>query len=288
MEIKMKHKIALVTDSTCDIPPEWLEQYEIAVVPLTIVMDGQPLLDGVDIQPKEFYQRLESEKLRPTTSQPTPRAFLEAYKKVAVNGADQVLVITISSAMSGTIESARQAANESPIPVQIIDGKNNSMGLGWQVIAAARIRENGGSLAEMVEAVNLVQKKIVYYISLDTIEYLARGGRIADAARFLNSILKIKPLIYVKPDTGTVGAAIPSRSRKAVIEDMYKEFFKHIVATGRLHITVLHNNALVEAEELAERVKRDYAPYEIFISIVSPVLGVHTGPRALALCGYAD
>jgi len=284
----MTHKIALVTDSTCDIPPAWLQQYNIGVIPLTIVMNGQPLLEGVDIQAQEFYVRLANEKIRPTTSQPTPKAFLEAYQKAALNGAEQVLAITISSAMSGTIESARRAARESPIPVEIMDGKNNSMGLGWQVIAAARVQETGGSLVEMMEAASQVQKKIVYYISLDTIEYLARGGRIADAARFFSSILKIKPLIYVKPDTGTVGAALPSRSRKAGIEDLYKEFFRNIDTGQPLHITVLHNNALKEAEELAERVKREYSPKEMFISIVSPVLGVHTGPRALALCGYAE
>lgn len=284
----MTHTIALVTDSTCDIPAEWIKQYEITIVPLTIVMNGQPLLEGVEIMAQEFYERLESEILRPTTSQPTPKAFLEAYQNAAVNGAEKVLVITISSAMSGTIESARQAAEESPIPVEIMDGKNNSMGLGWQVIAAARVRETGGGLEEMMAAASYVQKNVAYYISLDTIEYLARGGRIADAARFLNSLLQIKPLIYVKPDTGTVGAAIPSRSRKAVVEDMYREFFKHLDVSRPMHITVLHNNALPEAEVLAERIRRDYAPKEMFISIVSPVLGVHTGPRALALCGYTE
>jgi DegV family protein with EDD domain len=283
----MTHKIALVTDSTCDIPIAWRDQYDLEIVPLTIVMNGVPLLDGVDIQAQEFYERLESEKLRPTTSQSTPKAFLEAYRKAAQKGAERVLVITISSAMSGTIESARQASEESPIPVHILDGKNNSMGLGWQVIAAARIRETGGTLTQMVDSAIQVQKKISYYISLDTIEYLARGGRIADAARFLNSVLKIKPLIYVKPDTGTVGAAFPSRSRKVAIEDMYKEFFKHLDTSLPLHITVLHNNALPEAENLLERVQMEFSPREIFISIVSPVLGVHTGPRALALCGYA-
>jgi DegV family protein with EDD domain len=244
-------------------------------------------LEGVDIQAQEFYERLESEKLRPTTSQPTPKAFLEAYLEAAQKGAEQVLVITISSAMSGTIESARQAVQESPIPVHILDGKNNSMGLGWQVLAAARSREMGENLSQMVEAAIQVQKKMSYYISLDTIEYLARGGRIADAARFLNSVLKIKPLIFVKPDTGTVGAAFPSRSRKIAIEDMYKEFFKHLDTSLPLHITVLHNNALPEAESLLKRVHMEFSPQESFISIVSPVLGVHTGPRALALCGYA-
>ena len=284
----MAQKIALVTDSTCDIPKELVEQYEITVVPLTIVMkENEVLTDGVDISPVEFYERLVAEKLRPTTSQPAPQLFLDAYRKAAEGGAEQVLVITISSAMSGTIESARRAAEESPIPVEIWDGKSNSMGIGWQVIAAARAREIGGGLKEMLSAAEKALKSMTYYISLDTIEYLARGGRIAGAAHLLNSILRIKPMIYVNHNTGSVGASLPSRSRKAAIEDVYKEFFRHIDVNLPLHITVLHNNALPEAKEMMDRIINEFHPKEIFISIVSPVLGVHTGPRALALCGYS-
>jgi DegV family protein with EDD domain len=162
------------------------------------------------------------------------------------------------------------------------------MGLGWQVIAAARARQNGGGLEEMQAAARAAREDMAYFISLDTIEYLARGGRISDAARFLNSMLQIKPLIYVKPDSGTVGASIPARSRKTGIEGLYKEFFKRVRAGRPLHITVLHNNALAEAQSLAEQVRQEFSPAELFIQIVSPVLGVHTGPRAIALCGYAE
>jgi DegV family protein with EDD domain len=284
----LTHRIALVTDSTCDIPAEWIEKYEISVVPLSIIFGNQAYLDGVELTAAQFYQRLPGETHHPTTSQPAPKAFLEAYRRAAAQGAEQILVITISSAMSGTIESARSAAQESGLPVTVMDGKNNSMGLGWQVIAAARARESGGGLQAMQAAAEQVQKDMVYYVSLDTIEYLSCGGRIAEAARFLNSILHIKPLIYVRPETGTVGASFPSRSRKAAMEDLYKEFFKHINPARPLHITVLHNDALPEAQTLAERVQREYAPEELFIAIVSPVLGVHTGPRAIALCGYSE
>ncbi|MEN6409975.1 MAG: DegV family protein [Anaerolineaceae bacterium] len=284
----MANRIALITDSTCDIPAEWRLQYDITIVPLTIVFGDEAFLDGVDMTAEQFYERLPRDRNHPTTSQPAPKAFLEAYRKAAENGAEEVLVITISSAMSGTIESARRAAQESPIPVTVVDGKSNSMGIGWQVIAAARAREAGGGMKEMVTATEKVRQSVVYTISLDTIEFLSRGGRIADAARFLNSVLQIKPLIYVRHDTGTVGASIPARSRKNAIDGLYKEFFKHINTSLPLHITVLHNNALEEAQELAERVRREYSPREIFISIVSPVLGVHTGPRAIALCGYAE
>lgn len=284
---KTASRIALVTDSTCDLPAEWIKQYDITVVPLTIIFGDQQYLDGVELSPKEFYQRLSKETIHPTTSQPAPEAFLDAYQRAATHGADEILTFTISSAMSGTIESARRAAQECGVPVHVIDSKNNSMGLGWQVIAAARVREAGGRLEAMLAAAEQVRKDMVYFIALDTIDYLSRGGRISEAARFLNSILHIKPLIYVRPETGTVGASLPARSRKAAIESLYREFFRRINPAGPLHIAVLHNDALEEAQALAELVQREYSPMELLISIVSPVLGVHTGPRAIALCGYA-
>jgi DegV family protein with EDD domain len=284
----MAHSIALITDSTCDIPLNWVQQYEIGIVPLTIVFGDQQFQDGVELSAEEFYERLPKEKHHPTTSQPTPKAFQEAYRRASAAGAQEILVFTISGAMSGTVESARRAAAESPIPVHVVDSRNNSMGLGWQVIAAARAREGGGSLQDMLAAAEMAREHMVYYITLDTIEYLSRGGRISDAARFLNSFLQIKPLIYVKPETGTVGASIPARSRKSALDGLYKEFFKQFPPGQPLHVTVLHNNALPEAEALAERVRQEHSPKELFISIVSPVLGVHTGPGAVALCGYAD
>lgn len=284
----MTNRIALVTDSTCDIPEAWKKQYDITVVPLTIIFGEQTYLDGVELTAEQFYERLPNEPSHPTTSQPTPEAFLDAYQQIAARGAEEIVTVTISSAMSGTIESARRAAVESKIPVHLVDSKTNSMGLGWQVIAAARARQAGGDLQAMLAAAAQVRKTMTYYISLDTIEYLSKGGRIAEAARLLDSILQIKPLIYVRSDTGTVGAGIPARSRKGAIDGLYKEFFRHFSPDQSLHITVLHNNALPEAEELAERVQKGHNPKEIFISIVSPVLGVHTGPRAIALCGYAE
>jgi DegV family protein with EDD domain len=284
----MPHRIALITDSTCDIPSEWREEYEIDVVPLTIVWGDEVFQDGVDLSAEAFYDRLQTDSAFPTTSQPAPSLFLEAYRRAAQNGAEMALVYTISSAMSGTIESARTAAQESPIPVRIVDSKNNSMGLGWQVVAAARAREQGAGIDEMIAASEKVRHNVVYYISLNTVDYLARGGRIGSAVRFVGSILNIKPLITVNNESGTVAPSIPARSRNAAIDGVVKEFFKHVNSAKNLHITVLHNAAFDEAKDLADRIIRDYNPKEIFISIVSPILGVHTGPKAIALCGYAE
>lgn len=282
-----QNKVALITDSTCDIPQAWREKYDIDVVPLTIIFGDRQYKDGVDLAPEEFYEILQQTKVFPSTSQPAPGAFLAAYRAAAEKGYTEALVITISSAMSGTIQSARQAAAESPIPVRLLDSKTNSMGLGWQVIAAAREREAGGDVDAMIQTAEQVRDSMVYIITLDTMEFLAKGGRIGTATKFLESIIKIKPLISVNPKTGSVIPSIPARSRQHAIEGVVREFFNRVDTHAPMHITVLHNAALPEAEALAERVKREFAPAEIFISITSPILGVHTGPRALALCGYS-
>ena len=284
----MPNRIALITDSTCDIPAEWREEFDIDVIPLTIIWGTEQFLDGVNLSAEAFYERLEADPVIPSTSQPSPQIFKDAYAKAVEKGYDEILVIVISEAMSGTIQSARQAAENSPIPVHVVNSNTNSMGLGWQVIAAARARAAGGGLKEMLAAAEGVRRNMVYYITLDTMEYLAKGGRIGTATRFLSHVLMIKPLIYVNRETGTVAPAVPARSRKNAVNSLINQFSKHINTDKPLHITVLHNACLDEAKELAARVMEEFKPKEIFISIVSPILGVHTGPKALALCGYAE
>jgi DegV family protein with EDD domain len=284
----MTHRIALVTDSTCDIPQDWRKKYEITVIPLTIVFGEEQLLDGVDISAVDFYDRLGTDPNHPTTSQPTPNDFKQVFEKVHQTGAEEILCITISSEMSGTMTSAMAAAKDFPIPVQVMDSRNNSMGLGWQVIAAAREREAGGGIKEMLAAAEKIRDRIVYFISLDTIEYLKKGGRIGDAVKWVDSVLKIKPLITVKRDTGTVGVGLPSRSRKLGLKNVYKTFFKNLDAARPMHIAVMHNNVPADAEVMVARIKAEYDPAELFIEIVNPILGVHTGPGAIALCGYSE
>ena len=284
----MAKRISLITDSTCDISSEWREQYEITVIPMTIIFGDKAYLDGVDITAQEFYAKLQNETNHPTTSQPAPTVFLDAYKKLASEGAEEIVVILISSEMSGTYASAVQAAEEFNLPVHIADSRSNSMGLGWQVIAAARAREAGGGAVEMLAAAEKTRETMVYYVALDTIEYLARGGRIGGAIKFLDSLLRIKPLIYVNHKTGSVAAALPARSRKLVLKSLYKEFFKQMDTSRPMHLTVLHGNAEEEAREIMGRIQEEYHPAELNLTIVSPVLGAHTGPRAVAICGYYE
>jgi DegV family protein with EDD domain len=284
----MSKNIALITDSTNDIPSELREKYKIYVVPLTIVWDGKEYLDGVDLTAESFYERLAIDKKMPTTSQPTPGDFLQTFEKACDDGADEIVAIVISSAMSGTIGSVRTAAEGFSLPVHIVDSRSNSMSLGWQVLAAAREREKSGDAQRMLDAVEKVRKSLHYHIILETMDYLFQGGRIAGAARLISGALKIKPQIRVNHETGTVEPGDISRTRSQAIEKLYSSFFKKVDLTRPLHIAVLHNAALAEAEILAARIREEFHPVEMIISIVSPVLGVHTGPKALAICGYSE
>ncbi|MBN2389109.1 MAG: DegV family protein [Anaerolineae bacterium] len=282
------HKIALITDSTCDLPQSLREQYDINVLPLTVIWGDEQLRDGVDIQPEAFYDRLIADPVYPTTSQPTPQDFLNVYEEVQRQGAQEIVVVTISSAMSGTYESAKLAAPIVDMPVHVVDSKSNSMSLGWQVLAAARVREAGGDVTAMIAAADAARKTMAYIITLDTLEYLRKGGRIGGASAFIGTLLNFKPQIMVNHETGMVEAGRRTRTRQKAIQALYDDFFAQFDTSKPMRIAVLHNAALPEAEALAARVQAEFTPRELVISIVSPVLGVHTGPRAIALCGYTE
>lgn len=284
----MTYQVALVTDSTCDIPQEWRKDYDITVVPSIVIFGEDQYVDGIDMTAEQFYERLPKERVHPTTSHPSPAAFLQAYTEAIKKGAKQILTIVVAAAMSGTMAAAQEAAKLVNIPVRIIDSCSNSMGLGWQVITAARTLKDGGTFDDMVAAVERVRRKLVYYVSLNTLKYLSKGGRIGDAIRLVESVLTIKPLVYVKRENGTVGVSIPARSRKQAIEGLEREFFKNLDDNSPMHIAVLHNNAFDEAKALAQKIMETYNPKELITSIVTPILGVHTGPQAIALCGYSE
>ncbi len=282
------HRVALITDSTCDIPRALIERYEIIVVPMVLIWGDEMFRDRIDMAPKTFYQRLTEDAEYPTTAHPTPEGFLATYEEAIQAGAEEIVVIAISSEQSGAFHSASQAATMIDLPVQLYDSRSNTMGLGWQVLAAARAREDGADARAMIQAADGVRHHLAHYVFLDTMEYLHKGGRIGGATRLIGSLLDIKPLVYVDRDTGTVEAAGRVRSRKRGLEALYRRFFEDLDIQKRMHIAVMHGNAPEDAERIADRIKREYSPAELLVGITGPVLGVHTGPGAIALCGYTD
>jgi DegV family protein with EDD domain len=284
----MNNLTALITDSTCDIPHSMIDQYGITVIPMGVIWGNEQFHDRVDLTPEEFYQRLEIDPVWPTSTLPSPADFEKVYRDSITTGAKEIVVMTVSSAMSGTFQLAEQVGMRMDVPVHVIDSKGPTMSLGWQVLAAARVRELGGSAEKMIEAASRVREKLVQIVCLDTLEYLHRGGRIGNATRIIGSLLDIKPLVEINHKTGLVEFAGQARTRKKSIETLVGHFFEKISPDKPKRVAVLHGNALADALALADRIKREYNPLELLVNITGPVLGIHTGPRALALCGYTE
>jgi len=282
------YRTALITDSTCDIPDELLHRYDIAYLPCYIMFGSDSHRDRAESSAIDFYRRLVTDSNHPTTAQPTPGDFVAAYIEAQAKGAEEVLVIPVSSKMSGTIESARQAARMVDIPVYYHDSRGPTMSVGWQVLAAARARESGSDAAGMIDAADKARQKMVQWVAMDTLEYLHKGGRIGAATNLIGSLLHIKPLVRINHEKGIVETGGRARTRKRAIETLYQSFFQQLDPSGKLHIAVLHGDALADARALMQRIRAEYDPAELLLMITSPVLGVHTGPGALALCGYSD
>jgi DegV family protein with EDD domain len=295
-----QHHVALITDSTCDIPKDLIEQYDITVVPLHVIWGNETFRDRIDLQPKAFYRRLTEDPQYPTTAHPTPEGFLATYEAAVEEGATEIVVITLSSELSGAFGAARKAGTMIDSPVHVFDSKGTTMSLGWQVLAAARARQAGGDPSRgsgqaraMIQAADEVRRRVILYVSLDTLEYLHKGGRIGGAAKFIGSLLNVKPLVYVDHETGRVEAAGRVRTRKRGLDTLYQRFFEALgtheaPAANEMHIAVMHGDAPQDARRILERIQRDYSPAELLTDVTGPVLGVHTGPRAIALCGYVE
>lgn len=280
--------IAIITDSTCDIPDPLVEQYGIQVIPQLIIWGGQQYRDRVDIKPEEFYQRVKTDPQRATTSQPSVTEFKAAYEQAAARGAKDIIMLTVSSAMSGTYQMAVNAAKLVSTRVHVVDSKGPTMSLGFQVLAAARAVQDGLDVQGVLEKINDVRQRLVQFVALDTIEFLHQGGRIGSAIKWVGGLLQVKPLVFINHITGMVEASSLARSHSALVNMLYRKFFEHLKGGQNLHIAVLHGDVPEEAEALAERIKAEFNPVEILVNITGPVLGNNTGPGALGLVGYAE
>ncbi|MGD2164163.1 MAG: DegV family protein [Anaerolineae bacterium] len=277
------NSVAILTDSGCDIPPDLVEKHQIVVVPLYVIWGDEDLRDGQDIDNPTFYDRLTRDPIHPQTSQPAPSDFARA---LAQSRADQALIITLTGALSGTYDAALQAANMVDMPVHVVDSRSLSMGLGAQVLAAAREREAGGSLQTMIAAAEKVRDSLSLVLTLETLEYLHRGGRIGTAAKVLASAVRLKPLLEVDHSTGLLEVVGRIRTRRKALARIVDELFTRVDETKPLRAAVLHAAAAEEALALAKEIRRRAQPLELIVAQITPALGVHGGPGAVGACAY--
>jgi DegV family protein with EDD domain len=277
-------KVALVTDSTANIPLELCRSTKITVVPLQLIWNGESLRDGIDIQPHEFYQRLASNHHLPTTSQTAPAIFKATYEELLSQGYE-ILSVHISSQLSGTLDSAQQAKNALPgAPIELVDSETVSIALGFQVLAVAQAAAQGATLSECRQLAEMAKKQAGEIFVLNTLEYLYRGGRIGGAAAFLGTALNLKPILEVKG--GRIEAIERVRTLSKAIDRLLDLFAERVQHHAPLRMAALHSAAPEAAQTLLERARQRFNIQDIrdaLIVEVTPVVGTHAGPGALGL-----
>lgn len=278
--------VVIVTDSTAYLPPEQLTHYGIQTVPLQVIWDEEILRDGIDIQPQDFYQRLAVSASMPTTSQVTVADYLRVFEQLQAEGKD-ILVITISSEMSGTLASAIQAQAElGSERIALVDSLSTTMHLGLIVLAAARAAQQGGDLAACKAAAEQARQQSGVVFAVDTLEFLHRGGRIGGARRLLGTVLNIKPILTVT--AGKVDALEQARTRRKSLARLLEIVSERVDGKANLRLGISHANAPEEAQALLGQIQQQFKPVESFLVDLSPVIGTHVGPGTIALAYHYE
>jgi len=278
--------IAIVTDSATNLPKVIVDQYGITVVPIYLHWNNHTYRDGVDISTEEVYRRLRETKQIPRTAAPSVGDFLQTYLRLSQN-ADAILSIHIPENLSGTVASARLAAElaKHHVDVHVVDTGTAAMGAGFVALAAARAKARGEDLEGLIEIVEKISSKATIFAMVDTLEYLYRGGRIGKAQGLLGVALRIKPILTINNQEVDVLAKTRTTSRG--IQIMLKEM-KNRVDDQPVHVAVLHADALDQAYGLKQLVQEQFECVEIFTCSITPVMGAHTGPGLLGLAFYAE
>lgn len=277
-------KIAFVTDSTAYIPQDLTEKYGITVLPQILIWNEDTYEDGVDITPTEFYKRLAKSDTMPSSSQvPIPK-MKEAFEHLLGNGYDEVVGIFISSKLSGTLQSAYQAREmmgSAADKIHIVDSYNTAMGLGFQVLAAARAAEEGASAEECIRTAQKTLQNSGVYFAVDTLEFLHRGGRIGGAQRLFGTMLNLKPVLAILD--GRVEPVEKVRTKRKAVSRVLDIVTEKAQGKPNLRLSIIHANAEDEAKKVMAQAVEKLSPVETLLSEVSPVVGTHTGPGVIGV-----
>ncbi len=277
----MIEKIALLTDSACDLPKEFIERFCIKVLPLSVIYPDKIYQDRITIEPQEVYDRMPDEI--PTTSMPTPHEITSILEVIRNEGVTHVLAVHLSSGLSGTYEAVRMVAQEfEDLVINVFDTRTLSIATGWMVLEAARDIASGLSFQKIMDNLHQIQPRVKVYYVLETLEYLRRGGRIGAVAAMLGQFLHLKPIISVNQE-GKYFTYAKARGRQKSIEKL-AEIVEKAVQRGPIKLAVMHGGAREEFQRLLEKLQHLPNIKELIASDISPALGVHTGPGLLGVC----
>ncbi len=279
--------IKIVTDSTSDLPSTVAQQHGIEIVPLYIHFDEQTFKDRLDLDIDRFFTMLTEAPKLPTTSQPSAGDFLEVYKRLTADGS-AVISIHLSSKLSGTYASACAARDMLPdADIHVVDTLFISINLGWMVLKAARMAAAGKSVDEILERVTAMKDHSCLYLTVDTLEYLHKGGRIGGAQALMGTVLQMKPILVVQ--NGQVEAFERIRTRAKAIARMKQVVLDSVAGASQVRVGVLHTRIPQEAQALHDELATQVGNLvEAAITEVGPVIATHVGPGALGLVFCAE
>jgi DegV family protein with EDD domain len=273
--------MAFITDSTAYIPKELVDKYEIYVAPQISIWGEESYLDGIDIQPAEFYERLSTTKVMPTTSQATVAYFHKIFEPLVAENRP-ILAVLVSDLLSGTIQSATQAREMFPgATIELVNSKSAAMELGFQVLAVVRAAEAGKSFQEVVALAEDAKNHTGVYFVVDTLEFLHRGGRIGGAQRLIGTALSMKPLLHVSG--GRIEPFESVRTKKKAFARLLDVIEQETTGKSNIRLASLHAAAPDDANYLLEEAGKRLDPVETIVSEVSPAVGTHVGPGTVGL-----
>jgi DegV family protein with EDD domain len=283
-------KVAIVTDTTACVPQEQVSKYDIEVVPVQLIFEDKTYRDGIDISPSEFYALLRQAEKIPTTSASSPNPYLEAYQK-ASQKAPNILCITEPSRFSAMFDSAQVAMEMARktlrnVVIEVLECTTAAAGQGLVALAAAKTAALGKTLNEVMGVARSTMSRVNLFATLDTLNYLAKSGRVPQAAALVNSILSIKPIFTLNHSEART-VALP-RTMKSAIKRMLKLMEPEAVKGQPLHVAVMHADAPEQAIAFKNRIASQFECTEIFITEFTPVMGVHTGPGLIGVAFYGE
>ena len=279
--------LAIVTDSTSDLTAAELTSLDVHVVRLYVAFQGKTHKDWLEIAPKDIIAGVQAGADLPSTSQPSPEDFSAAYRAAKAKGATEILVITISSEISGTFQSANLAAKEAGVPVSIVDSRGASAGVGWLVRKAVELRTAGTPIADIVATLNRLKAGQIVLFSVGTLEYLQKGGRVSRMSALLGGMLNIRPILTL--EDGKIVPAAKARGTKKAIAEIVDRVRAHAAAhPGTLILDFLHIQDEAAAQTLRQAIKdaglefQDGQVYEI-----GAVIAAHVGPGTFGVYAHA-
>lgn len=270
--------VKIVCDSTADVPPDIVKKYDVTTVPLNILFGTETFRDGIDINAEQFYKKLVESTVHPSTSAPAPGLFAEVYAKLSKE-TDEILVITLSSGISATFESAVQAKEMvgDSCKIEIIDSQQTIGGEMLLVLKAAEAAQRGVKLAEIASMIKDAIPRVYSYMIFDTLEYLQKGGRIGKAQAWLGGLLKFNPILMLKD--GVIHPVTRARSREQAVDALVNL----IKSVPKIEGLVIEDATTPdELEALADRLSAVFPKEKMYRSKVNPAIGVHVGPHVLA------